>query len=130
MLLVGGAIVGYNSWRGHQASQRRSEEQATLALYERIGRPTGFTEQGSPQLKAATWLLVTWTAPSGQGDPVAATESWLLGHMRPDQLSKDNVERAYREGAPFFIEDQGPANIEVTLSSTASTYRIDVSITR
>jgi hypothetical protein len=59
-LVLGGAIGGYILWQHHEASQRRSLEQATLAIYHEMGRPDGFTEQqGSPRLRGTTWLTAT-----------------------------------------------------------------------
>jgi hypothetical protein len=40
------------------------------------------------------------------------------------------VQHAYSEGDPFFLDGQKPANVEVKLSGTTSTYRINVSIIR
>jgi hypothetical protein len=37
-VLIGGVIGGI-AWQHYKASQRRSEGQATMAMYERIGRP-------------------------------------------------------------------------------------------
>lgn len=130
LVLIGCAIGGYILWQNHEASQRHSDEQATLAIYRRIGRPIGFTEQGSPRLKSPTWLSVTLAAPSGQGDPVNATTAWLGQHMKATPPSSDDVRRVYRDHGPFFLDGQPKQSIQVTLSRTTSTYQINVSIIR
>ncbi|MFC6880640.1 hypothetical protein [Actinomadura yumaensis] len=130
LVLIGCAIGGYILWQRHETSQRHSDERATLAIYHRIGRPTGFTEQGSPRLRTPTWLSVTWTAPSGQGDPVNATAAWLGQHMKATPPNSEDVRRVYRDHGPFFLDDQPAQSIQVTLSRTTSTYQINVSIIR
>jgi hypothetical protein len=127
LVLIGGGIV----WQHYQASQRRQERQATMAIYERIGWPAGFTEQGSPRLMAPTWLKATWTAPAAQGRLISATAAWLDQHTKTIQVNDDDVRRSFKEGEhPYFFDDQQAQSIEVTLSHTGSTYRITESLFR
>jgi hypothetical protein len=130
LVLVGGAIGGHVVWQHHVASQRHAQERAILAIYHEMGRPSGFTEQrGSPRLRGTTWVTATWTAPAGQDDPISATAIWLDEHIKSVQPSDDDVRRGFgSKGSPYFIEDPKAQNIQVMLSGTTSTDRIDVSM--
>lgn len=113
LVLIGRAIGGYAVWRHHEASRRHSQEQATV--HQRIGRPTGFTEEGAPRLRPPTWLSGTWTASSGQGDPVNATTAWLDRHMKatpPGQrrrAARVRRGRSVRPRRPTGAEHRGDA---------------------
>jgi hypothetical protein len=122
LVLIGCAIAGFNVWQHHQ------QEQATLAIYQRIGRPDGFDPQGEPRKPHHTELTASWTARSEQGDDlVGATTDWLGKHSR-NPPSQQDVQDAFAHGRTFYLDDQAPANVELKLSSTSPDYRIDVSI--
>ncbi|WP_203962507.1 hypothetical protein [Actinocatenispora thailandica] len=121
LVLIGCGIAGFNVWQHHR------QEQATLAIYHRIGRPDGFEEQGEPRAPHHTELSATWTGGTGQGaDPVGATAGWLAEHSKNPPGQQD-VRDAFRNGRTFYLDDQAPANVELKLSGGAG-YRIDVSI--
>ncbi|BCJ29772.1 hypothetical protein [Actinocatenispora sera] len=122
LVLIGCAIAGFNVWQHHQ------QEQATLAIYQRIGRPDGFDPQGEPQKPHHTALTATWTGRSEQGDDlVGAATDWLGKHSK-NPPSQQDVQDAFAHGRTFYLDDQAPANVELKLSSASPDYRIDVSI--
>jgi hypothetical protein len=126
LMLVGVAVVGALA-RGNTGHR-----QQTADLYKQLGKPTGFSERsGDPKFLHATQLEAVLTDTKDDGsDPVRATTDWmskLSGNVAPD---KSTVESYFSGGSPKTWYPQGfsPHSVEVKLSTSGDTYRIDVGI--
>jgi hypothetical protein len=126
LMLVGVAVVGALA-RGNTGHR-----QQTADLYKQLGKPTGFSERsGDPKFLHATQIEAVLTDTRDDGsDPVRATTDWmskLSGNVAPD---KSTVESYFSGGSPKTWYPQGfsPHSVEVKLSTSGDTYRIDVGI--
>jgi molecular chaperone DnaK len=102
----------------------------TMALYRKLGKPAGFSEQsGQPTFVHPTYLKSVLKASSSSGgDPAQATADWLTkfdGNTAPDRAT---VEENFRNAQSWFPNGFDPHDVTLHLSGSGDTYRIDVTI--
>jgi hypothetical protein len=126
LMLIGVGIAGY------LAHSNTSHRQQTLDLYHQVGKPKGFSERsGDPKFLHATQIEAVLTDTKADGsDPVQATTDWmskLSGNVAPD---KSTVEGYFAGSSPktWYPEGFSPHSVEVKLSTSGDTYRVDIGI--
>jgi hypothetical protein len=124
LLLVGVGIAGF------KVLDNSGNHDKTMALYQKLGKPAGFSEKsGQPTFVHPTYLKSVLTASSSSGgDPAQATADWLKkfdGNTAPD---RDTVEENFRNAQSWFPNGFDPHDVTLNLSGSGDTYRIDVTI--
>jgi len=115
----------------HVVSHSNAESDTT-ALYQKLGKPDGFSQQGDISWTGHNDMRATLTATkSGSSDPVQATTTWLSSVDKTDPPGQDAVAGYFTSpNGPqeIFADGYEPHSVSMRLSSNGDTYTIVVQI--